>query len=145
MATSSSSSAATKRGYVRPFRESSSTYEGGNTALKIFDFSQKKRNQPEFAKLTEKVVEADNLQQLIGRFAIWLAQFPIPTWSDENFEPRASAGDKAISYFVPETKKKYRTLCCCVKIQVSTAPRLEGREFVVTWSQREFCKRKQRV
>ena len=64
-------------------------------------------NQPEFVKLTEEDVEADNLQQLIGRFAIWLAQFPIPTWIDDDFEPRASAGDKAISYVVPETKKKY--------------------------------------
>ena len=42
-----------------------------------------------------------------NRFAIWLAQFPIPTWGDDNFEPIASAGDKAISYVVPDTKKNY--------------------------------------
>ena len=52
-------------------------------------------------------MEADNLQQLIVRFVILLAQFPILTWSDDNFDPRFSAGDKAISYVVPKTKKKH--------------------------------------
>ena len=91
--------------YERPLGEAKNTYDGKLTAIRLFNYYAGKCSTPSYELLTEEDVESDNLQHILGRFAIWFSSFDMPRFHDENFEPRSSS--VTIEYVVPNSKKKY--------------------------------------
>ena len=93
--------------YERPMGESQSKFEGKMYAIKLFNKYQTKRNAPIFESLQCEDVEEDNLQNILDRFAIWLENFNMPKYADDNFEPSNCSIGKLIEYIQPDSKKKY--------------------------------------
>ena len=96
----------TKAGLERTLGEAENTFEGKVVALRLFDKYQTARNYPVYSELTNDDVESDNLQHIIRRFAAWLANFDIPRYYNEKFEPRATTAG-LVQYIEPSTKRKY--------------------------------------
>ena len=109
--------------YELPIGEAENTFFGKRTAIKAFNFHQRSLNCPQCEELTNKDVESDNLQHIIGRFALWLAKTAIPTYHDENFELRVSTTGQATEYLEVSTKIKYfERMKEVLKVKFSTHP-----------------------
>ena len=90
--------------YERLLGEAKNTYDGKLTAIQLFNHYAGKCSTPSYENLTEEDVESDNLQHILGRFAIWFSSFNMPRFHDEKFEPRSSS--VTVEYIVPNSKKK---------------------------------------
>ena len=93
--------------YVRPIGEADKTYDGKIVAIRLFNKYQQQKGYPLFQDLTQEDVESDNLQNIIRRFAGWLATFNKPKFHNEYFKPKATIVGKCVSYLEPCTKRKY--------------------------------------
>ena len=96
-----------KMSYNCRLGEAEHTVAGKKTAIKAFNYQQKLRNVPTVDELTKEDVEADNLQHIISRWALWLATTPIPTYHNENFEPRLTGPGQVTKYMTVSSKAKY--------------------------------------
>ena len=98
---------ATELGYERSYGDASNKFEGKLVALRLFDKYQSKQNYSLFKELTYDDVESDNLQHIIRRFAAWLANFDMPRYYNEKFEPRSTTANGLVALMEPSTKRKY--------------------------------------